>query len=358
MVGTGYILVLVILVGYTSSAPLPQKVSTDSLPQGESTTVSVPLPWTLKEVQAEVDDDENDNDENDEEREPKIFGGWLSQNLPLAVANNEIVSSFLNAFGADEASEWEYAGRQGTEYWGTINQRCLGSAQSPINLDSTLVSRSSGSRIELEGYDKFTEDNTKLENNGHTVELKVTNSPSSARMSGGHLESEYQMAQLHFHWAAVDTVGSEHTIDRVPFPLEMHLVHLSRTIDRYKQGGLAVAGFFFQISSDDNPAIEPIIERIGKIKKAKKGTRLRSTFNLESLIEPSLSGPYYSYEGSLTTPGCDEVVEWNLFKKPLDISEEQLAKFRTVEDAMGKAIKFNFRPVQSLNDRKIQYFKE
>ena len=90
MVGTGYILVLVILVGYTSSAPLPQKVSTGSLPHGESTTVSVPLPWTIKEAQTEVDD-ENDNDENDEERGPKIFGGWLSQNLPLAVANNEIV---------------------------------------------------------------------------------------------------------------------------------------------------------------------------------------------------------------------------------------------------------------------------
>jgi len=52
------------------------------------------------------------------------------------------------------------------------------------------------------------------------------------------------------------------------------------------------------------------------------------------------------------------VVEWILFKKPLDISEEQLAKFRTIQDAMGKAIEFNFRPVQSLNDRRVLYFKE
>ena len=110
----------------------------------------------------------------------------------------------------------------------------------------------------------YTEDNTELENNGHTVELKVTSfsfqttfhhsycqvttNPSGARMSGGHLESEYELAQLHFHWGSVDSVGSEHTIDRVPFPLEMHLVHLAKTIDRYQQGGLAVAGFIFKVS--------------------------------------------------------------------------------------------------------------
>ena len=77
-------------------------------------------------------------------------------------------------FGGGRPDEWDYAGRQGSEYWGTINRRCLGSAQSPINIDTSLVSkRTRGDRIELENYDLFTEDNTKLENNGHTVELKV-----------------------------------------------------------------------------------------------------------------------------------------------------------------------------------------
>ena len=66
-------------------------------------------------------------------------------------------------------------------------------------------------------------------------------------MSGGHLESSYTMAQLHFHWAATDAMGSEHTIDRIAAPLEMHLVHLASDIARDQQGGLAVAGFFFQV---------------------------------------------------------------------------------------------------------------
>ena len=53
--------------------------------------------------------------------------------------------------------------------------------------------------------------------------------------------------------------------------------------------------------------------------------KLNFPFQLGSLIEPSImSGKYFSYEGSLTTPGCDEVVEWILYKKPLEISETQV----------------------------------
>ena len=32
-------------------------------------------------------------------------------------------------------------------------------------------------------------------------------------LSGGHLTGEYQILQLHFHWGADDTKGSEHTLD-------------------------------------------------------------------------------------------------------------------------------------------------
>ena len=43
-------------------------------------------------------------------------------------------------------------------------------------------------------------------------------------------------------------MGSEHTIDRLAAPLEMHLVHLASDIARDQMGGLAVAGFIFQVS--------------------------------------------------------------------------------------------------------------
>ena len=32
-------------------------------------------------------------------------------------------------------------------------------------------------------------------------------------LSGGPLEGDYQILQLHFHWGSDDTKGSEHTLD-------------------------------------------------------------------------------------------------------------------------------------------------
>lgn len=38
--------------------------------------------------------------------------------------------------------------------------------------------------------------------------------------------------------------------------------------------------------------------------------------------------PYWTYEGSLTTPPFNESVTWILFKEPVEVSEEQLQAFR------------------------------
>ena len=37
---------------------------------------------------------------------------------------------------------------------------------------------------------------------------------------------------------------------------------------------------------------------------------------------------YSTYDGSLTTPGCNEVVHWINFLTPINISASQLAMFR------------------------------
>ena len=37
----------------------------------------------------------------------------------------------------------------------------------------------------------------------------------------GGLSGTYHATQFHFHWGANDSVGSEHTIDTKPYPLEV-----------------------------------------------------------------------------------------------------------------------------------------
>ena len=62
---------------------------------------------------------------------------------------------------------------------------------------------------------------------------------------------------------------------------------------------------------------------------------------------------YTNYEGSLTTPGCMEVVNWINFLEPLKISAKQLALFRGLKDKDSKDIVDNFRPPQPLNGRTV-----
>ena len=61
---------------------------------------------------------------------------------------------------------------------------------------------------------------------------------------------------------------------------------------------------------------------------------LNSSFRISDLVAgvaPVGGAPattYSTYDGSLTTPGCNEVVHWINFLTPINISASQLAMFR------------------------------
>jgi len=57
---------------------------------------------------------------------------------------------------------------------------------------------------------------------------------------------EYEKFRWHFHWGFNNYQGSEHLIDYVKYPLELHFVHQA------SDKTLAVVGFLFQLSDTDN----------------------------------------------------------------------------------------------------------
>ena len=65
---------------------------------------------------------------------------------------------------------------------------------------------------------------------------------------------------------------------------------------------------------------------------------------------------YVNYNGSLTTPTCNEAVNWLLFLDPIAISSTQLNDFRKLKDGEGQDLVDNFRPVQPLNGRKVGWY--
>jgi len=64
---------------------------------------------------------------------------------------------------------------------------------------------------------------------------------------------------------------------------------------------------------------------------------------------------YFTYDGSLTTPPCSEIVTWIDFKEPILISRGQIQMFRLLLDDNGHVLKHNFRPIQELGDRIILF---
>lgn len=62
-----------------------------------------------------------------------------------------------------------------------------------------------------------------------------------------------------------------------------------------------------------------------------------------------------SYKGSLTTPGCNEVVTWLVSIRPVGISSTDLKLLRSLSDDKGHKMMNNFRPMQKMNGRMVTF---
>lgn len=102
--------------------------------------------------------------------------------------------------------------------------------------------------------------------------------------------------------------------------MEIHFVHfkkeygkdITEALTKRADDNLAVLGIFFEIQNEDNKVLEPMIEALEQIKAKDDETKMKS-FALSELL-PRNTHSFYRYQGSLTTPGCNEVVVWTVFK--------------------------------------------
>jgi len=219
------------------------------------------------------------------------------------------------------------------------------------------------------------------QNKGNTLKLYAVsnNNHTKALLGGGPLTVKYEFVEMHFHWGdSSNYQGSEHSIDGQKYPLELHMVHknihdesVSKALDH--ENGLAVLGFKFQVVEDTRP-VNKGMETLAKIAKkylvesgnkfSKNDFEKKFKVNEDEDIHmdvnvvnflPIFMDEYFHYRGSLTTGGCEEAVNWIVFKKPLAIQEKHLKTFKTLKDKNGVNIENNFRPTQPVNDRPIYY---
>ncbi|XP_014844546.1 PREDICTED: carbonic anhydrase 4-like [Poecilia mexicana] len=240
------------------------------------------------------------------------------------------------------------------EKWPGGYMDCGGKSQSPINIVTRKTVKDERlTPIEFKNYQQTFKNS--ITNNGHSVKVNI---PITCTISGGDLSTTYKAVQFHLHWGKDGGPGSEHTVDGEQYPMELHIVHMKSnyadlTTALRDPNGVAVLGFFYEVSKSPNRMYDTIINGVESVASKNVSFSLPS-ISLAQLIPPEQKlTSYYRYKGSLTTPPCSESVVWTVFETPIPLSMDQMKAFSKVQFYDGKSMSNNFRPLQPLNGRLV-----
>jgi len=247
----------------------------------------------------------------------------------------------------------------------TCSDFCAGESQSPIDICSESPKTETGSITFSASYSEAI-DKVTIKNNGHAVGVAIGvaieegNLPPALTISGGGLTGDYTLAQFHFHWGCENRRGSEHAVDGTRYAMELHLVHYKTSYgslgDALKYSdGLAVLGVFFSVNETENADLQPLTDNFYKV--TEPGTEAEIDFGVALIDLIPTTRTFYRYQGSLTTPTCNEVVIWTVFSQELSFSQKQIDSFRKLKDSHHHQLCDNYRGIQPLNGREVKKFQ-
>ncbi len=239
------------------------------------------------------------------------------------VVSFSVASAVFGFTFAGGAGSWSYHGNTGPEHWGDLKDEYImckiGKNQSPVDISRIVEADLEDIKI------NYKPGAYSLVNNGHTI--KVSYESGSYIVVDG---VKFELKQFHFH------APSEHKIKGKLYPFEAHFVHAD------KDGNLAVIGVVFKEGKKN-----PVIEKLWKNLPSKVGEKVKLAHKINAYDLLPSKKKYFRYSGSLTTPPCSEGVRWLVMIKEMEMSKEQIQKFRKL---MGGDTN---RPVQPLNARMI-----
>ncbi|KAG6919148.1 hypothetical protein DXG01_008955 [Tephrocybe rancida] len=223
---------------------------------------------------------------------------------------------------AAAAHDVSYTGTSGPLGWTrkTENRLCSqGTNQSPIVIDSTSTTHNSASVTLI-----IPDTTSTFTDTGHS--LRVAMEGKGGKLTLG--SDGYELLQFHFH------TPSEHRIDNMFFPLEMHMVFKKANED----GPKLVIGVLFEVSASSKTDLLATLATTMPTSQTTPATTKNLAF--QPIIKHITGQGLYRYAGSLTTPPCAEGITWLVSRLPLDVD---VATFNTFK----KVIKFNSRYTQN-----------
>lgn len=247
---------------------------------------------------------------------------------------------------ADTAPPWNHdpASPLGPSHWATIGYPVCGSgaAQSPVNIATSAVRPVPGPPLAI----NYATSALTIKNTGHYFEVPIPAGPANTLHIGN---DSYQLVQYHFH------TPSEHEVNGRLADVEAHFVHQD------SQGAIAVVGVFFRTGASPNALLDKIFFSVPVTAYESVTVGEASPADLfpgrSSGKSTTNVGSFYTYDGSLTTPGCTEGVRWFLLADGGRVSAAALRRSHYVISQFPyyHGYRNNNRPVLPLNGRVIGF---
>jgi carbonic anhydrase len=233
----------------------------------------------------------------------------------------------LSPSRAQWRTPWSYEGEKGPARWGALDPDYAvcnsGKAQSPIPIQAAHKADLPALRF------AYRPGSINIINNGYTA-VRVDYPPGN----GNFLivgDQRYELTQFHFHHPSEERINGK-TADMV-----LHLMHQG-------SGGKVVGVAVMLKEGRANPAIEQLWKYMPQ-NPGKTHLIPDVAIDPQSLM-PASTG-YYTYEGSVTAPPCNEGVTWYVLKTPMEVSPDEIAAF-------AKLYPYDVRPVQPHNGRVVK----
>ncbi|XP_055629584.1 carbonic anhydrase 1-like [Toxorhynchites rutilus septentrionalis] len=227
---------------------------------------------------------------------------------------------------------------------------------SPIDININNAERIELPALSWDNYEK-TSLKFKLINTGETVIIRARWAEGEhPSIRGGPLEGTYLFSQIHFHWGNSAVDGSEHTIDGASLPLEMHVVHFSTKFKDRKEavkhvGGILVIVYFYNLKSDPNKYIAPVISNLKQITFPDAVIKI-TPFPILNLFH-TFSSEYFTYWGSTKTVDSSHPVLWMISRTQECMDFHQLTQFRCLLDQQMRVIRREPKQVASQEGRHL-----
>lgn len=218
---------------------------------------------------------------------------------------------------------WGYSGDYGPQAWAQMELAFAlcgsGAAQSPIDLTGGTSADLADLRV------NYMPAQLTLANDGYTVRADYP-AGSSLQVDG----VDYALLNFEMHHP------SEHSVNGVPFAMELQLIHQSAA------GSIAVLSVFATAGAP-NPAYQLLWDKLPA--QAGAAEPVPAAFNAASLLPADRRTARYN--GSFTAPPCTEGVRWLLFVQPVELSAAQIEAFAAI-------FPNNSRPLQPAAGRVLQ----